>query len=62
MSSSVGRNDYLVTGVSGKRQSTVNDIVANELTARLHRAQTVPGDDRIDGVKQLDVIVIDRRR
>jgi len=53
----------LVTGVSGSGKSTlVNDIVANELTARLHRAQTVPGDhDRIDGVKQLDkAIVIDQ--
>ncbi|TWP23935.1 excinuclease ABC subunit A, partial [TM7 phylum sp. oral taxon 346] len=53
----------LVTGVSGSGKSTlVNDIVANELTARLHRAQTVSGDhDRIDGVKQLDkAIVIDQ--
>lgn len=53
----------LVTGVSGSGKSTlVNDIVANELTARLHRAQTVPGaHDRIDGIKQLDkAIVIDQ--
>ncbi len=53
----------LVTGVSGSGKSTlVNDIVANELTARLHRAQTVPGaHDKIDGIKQLDkTIVIDQ--
>ena len=46
----------LVTGVSGSGKSTlVNDILANELTARLHRAQTVPGaHQQIDGIKQLD--------
>ncbi|MDR0397582.1 MAG: excinuclease ABC subunit UvrA [Candidatus Nomurabacteria bacterium] len=52
-----------VTGVSGSGKSTlVNDILANELLARLHRAQTVPGaHDRIDGIEQLDkVIVIDQ--
>ena len=53
----------LVTGVSGSGKSTlVNDIVANELTARLHRAQAVPGaHERIDGSNQLDkAIVIDQ--
>ena len=53
----------LVTGVSGSGKSTlVNDIVANELTARLHRAQAVPGaHERIDGIDQLDkAIVIDQ--
>ena len=53
----------LVTGVSGSGKSTlVNDILANELTARLHRAQTVPGaHQQIDGIKQLDkAIVIDQ--
>ncbi len=53
----------LVTGVSGSGKSTlVNSILANELTARLHRAQAVPGaHDAIDGVEQLDkAIVIDQ--
>ncbi len=53
----------LVTGVSGSGKSTlVNDILANELTSRLHRAQMVPGEhDAIDGIKQLDkAIVIDQ--
>ena len=49
----------LVTGVSGSGKSTlVNSILASELTARLHRAQAVPGaHDAIDGssssIKQL---------
>lgn len=53
----------VVSGVSGSGKSTlVNDIVANELLARLHRAQTVPGEhDRIDGIEYLDkAIVIDQ--
>ena len=53
----------VVSGVSGSGKSTlVNNIVANELQARLHRAQTVPGlHERIDGIKHLDkVIVIDQ--
>ena len=53
----------VVSGVSGSGKSTlVNDILANELLARLHRAQTVPGaHDRIDGVDYLDkCIVIDQ--
>ncbi len=53
----------VVAGVSGSGKSTlVNEILANELLARLHRAQTVPGlHDRIDGIKNLDkCIVIDQ--
>ena len=53
----------VVSGVSGSGKSTlVNNIVANELQARLHRAQTVPGlHERIEGIKNLDkVIVIDQ--
>jgi len=52
-----------VTGVSGSGKSTlVNDILANELLARLHRAQTVPGlHEKIEGIQQLDkAIVIDQ--
>lgn len=53
----------VVSGVSGSGKSTlVNDILANELLARLHRAQTVPGDhDYIEGIEYLDkCIVIDQ--
>ena len=53
----------VVSGVSGSGKSTlVNDILAKELSARLHRAQTVPGThDNIEGIKQLDkAIVIDQ--
>ena len=53
----------VVSGVSGSGKSTlVNSIIANELLARLHRAQTVPGaHDRIDGIEYLDkCIVIDQ--
>lgn len=52
-----------VTGVSGSGKSTlVNDILANELLARLHRAQTVAGaHDKITGLENLDkTIVIDQ--
>ena len=52
-----------VTGVSGSGKSTlVNDILANELLARLHRAQTVPGaHEKVEGIEQVDkVIVIDQ--
>ncbi|MDR1033093.1 MAG: excinuclease ABC subunit UvrA [Candidatus Nomurabacteria bacterium] len=52
-----------VTGVSGSGKSTlVNNILANELLARLHRAQTVPGaHERIDGIEHLDkAIIIDQ--
>ncbi len=53
----------VVSGVSGSGKSTlVNDILANELLARLHRAQTVAGNhDRIEGLEHLDkCIVIDQ--
>lgn len=53
----------IVTGVSGSGKSTlVNNIVANELLARLNRAQTVPGaHDTIEGIQLLDkAIVIDQ--
>ena len=53
----------VVSGVSGSGKSTlVNDIIAKELSARLNRAQSVPGThDKIDGVEQLDkAIVIDQ--
>lgn len=53
----------VVSGVSGSGKSTlVNDILAKELSARLQRAQTVPGShDNIEGIDQLDkVIVIDQ--
>ena len=53
----------VVSGVSGSGKSTlVNSILANELLARLHRAQTVSGThDRIDGIENINkVIVIDQ--
>lgn len=53
----------VVSGVSGSGKSTlVNDILANELLARLHRAQTVSGThDNIEGIENLDkCIVIDQ--
>ncbi len=53
----------VVSGVSGSGKSTlVNGILANELLARLHRAQTVAGNhERIDGIEYLDkCIVIDQ--
>ncbi len=53
----------VVSGVSGSGKSTlVNEILANELLARLHRASTVAGlHDRIDGIEFLDkAIVIDQ--
>ncbi len=53
----------VVSGVSGSGKSTlVNDILAKELSARLHRAHAVPGShDNIEGIEQLDkVIVIDQ--
>jgi len=38
----------VVSGVSGSGKSTlVNDILAKELSARLHRAQAVPGAHEI---------------
>ena len=53
----------VVSGVSGSGKSTlVNEILANDLTARYHRAQTVPGEhDEILGTENLDkCIVIDQ--
>lgn len=53
----------VVSGVSGSgKSSLINDILAKELLARLHRANTVPGrHDEIEGVKQLDkAIIIDQ--
>lgn len=53
----------VVSGVSGSGKSTlVNDILAKELSARLHRAHAVPGShDSIEGIDQLDkVIVVDQ--
>ncbi|MDB5177931.1 MAG: Excinuclease subunit [Candidatus Saccharibacteria bacterium] len=53
----------VVSGVSGSGKSTlVNDILAKELSARLHRAQTVPGaHENIEGIKYLDkAIIIDQ--
>ena len=53
----------VVSGVSGSGKSTlVNSILANELLARLHRAQTVSGThERIDGIEKINkIIVIDQ--
>ncbi len=53
----------VVSGVSGSGKSTlVNEIVANELLARLNHAQTVAGaHERIDGIENLNkIIVIDQ--
>jgi excinuclease ABC subunit A len=53
----------VVSGVSGSGKSTlVNDILAKELSARLHRSHVVPGaHDNIEGINLLDkVIVIDQ--
>jgi excinuclease ABC subunit A len=53
----------VVSGVSGSgKSSLINDILAKELLARLHRASTVPGHhDEITGIKQLDkAIIIDQ--
>ncbi len=53
----------VVSGVSGSgKSSLINDILAKELLARLHRGSTVPGKhDDIEGIKQLDkAIIIDQ--
>ncbi len=53
----------VVSGVSGSgKSSLINDILAKELTARLHRANTVPGrHDEIQGIEHLDkAIIIDQ--
>lgn len=53
----------VVSGVSGSgKSSLINDILAKELSARLMRANEVPGaHDEIEGIKHLDkAIVIDQ--
>jgi excinuclease ABC subunit A len=53
----------VVSGVSGSgKSSLINDILAKELSARLMRANTVPGKhDDIQGIKHLDkAIIIDQ--
>jgi excinuclease ABC subunit A len=53
----------VVSGVSGSGKSTlINDILAKELSARLHRAHEVAGShEDIQGIDQLDkVIIIDQ--
>lgn len=53
----------VVSGVSGSgKSSLINDILAKELLARLHRANTVPGrHDDIEGINLLDkAIIIDQ--
>jgi excinuclease ABC subunit A len=53
----------VVSGVSGSgKSSLINDIVAKELSARLMRANSVPGKhDEVKGIEHLDkVIVIDQ--
>jgi excinuclease ABC subunit A len=53
----------VVSGVSGSgKSSLINDILAKELQARLHRASTVPGrHDDIEGISNLDkAIIIDQ--
>jgi excinuclease ABC subunit A len=53
----------VVSGLSGSgKSSLINDILAKELLARLHRAGTVSGrHDDIEGIKELDkAIIIDQ--
>jgi excinuclease ABC subunit A len=53
----------VVSGVSGSgKSSLINDILAKELSARLMRANEVPGShDDIEGINHLDkVIIIDQ--
>jgi len=53
----------VVSGVSGSgKSSLINDILAKELAARLHRANTVPGHhDEVQGIDLLDkAIIIDQ--
>ncbi len=56
-------NLVVVSGVSGSgKSSLINDILAKELQARLHHANTVPGrHDDIQGIENLDkAIIIDQ--
>ena len=50
----------VVSGVSGSGKSTlVNNILANELLARLNRAQTVAGThEKIEGIEKLNKIIV----
>ena len=53
----------VVSGVSGSGKSTlVNDILAKELSARLHRSHNIPGaHENIEGINHLDkAIIIDQ--
>lgn len=53
----------VVSGVSGSGKSTlVNDILAKELSARLHRSHEIAGaHENIEGIKHLDkAIIIDQ--
>lgn len=53
----------VVSGVSGSGKSTlVNDILAKELSARLHRSHNIPGaHENIEGIQYLDkAIIIDQ--
>ncbi len=53
----------VVSGVSGSgKSSLINDILAKELLAQLHRANTASGrHETIEGIKQLDkAIIIDQ--
>ena len=53
----------VVSGVSGSgKSSLINDILAKELLAQLHHANTAPGrHDDIEGINQLDkAIIIDQ--
>ncbi len=50
----------VVSGVSGSGKSTlVNDILAKELSARLHRSHEIPGaHENIEGIQHLDKAII----
>ncbi len=49
----------VISGVSGSgKSSLINDILAKELSARLHRANVVPGrHDDIKGIEHLDKVI-----